>query len=56
MVDFCEDSNTVLGCVGGDGYLDILSKYPVVKNNLLNRIRFHIIKIFNQNKAQFIMP
>jgi hypothetical protein len=33
MVAFYEDSNTVLGCVGGDENLDIQSKYHVVKSS-----------------------
>jgi hypothetical protein len=33
MVSFYEDSNTMLGCIGGDENMVILSKYHVVKFN-----------------------
>jgi hypothetical protein len=46
MVDLCEDSNTVLGCVGGDDSLDILSKYHVVVCFLLG----------NSPASEFYMP
>jgi len=46
MVDFCEDSNAVLGCVGGDDSLDILSKYHVVVCFLLG----------NSPASEFYMP